>query len=228
MARSGHPPASGDSLARTPVRPATLCVTLVTQAVRPVSPAAPRERCTMRLIIGIVVVAWLVVGAVAAAQRGYFGNDRAVGCKFGADAGLTVLAGPLNYPGVNPKVTARRRSPPTEPSDRVLATHPGDHWGPQLVWTTGPSMTSPGRAHDGGAGAGAVRGGPRGQSWGSDEGRHRRRARRLVVAAFAASSATTSATAGSCDAGHGRGDHRRRAAQLPGARPQGPCPEPSA
>jgi hypothetical protein len=58
----------------------------------------------MKMLIGVVIVAWLVIGAVAAGQRGYFGNDRAVNCKTGADTGLTILAGPLNYAGVNPKV----------------------------------------------------------------------------------------------------------------------------
>ena len=59
----------------------------------------------MKLIIGALVVVWLVIGAAAAAQRGYFGDDQEVSCKTGADTALTILAGPLNYVGVNPKVT---------------------------------------------------------------------------------------------------------------------------
>ncbi len=58
----------------------------------------------MRSLIGIIVVVWLVVGVVAAYQRGYFGSDREVSCKSTGDTVLTVLAGPLNYVGVNPKV----------------------------------------------------------------------------------------------------------------------------
>ena len=58
----------------------------------------------MKMLIGVVIVAWLVVGSAAAGQRGYFGNDRAMDCNTGADTGLTILAGPLNYAGVNPKV----------------------------------------------------------------------------------------------------------------------------
>jgi len=58
----------------------------------------------MRSLIGIVIVVWLVIGAVAAYQRDYFGNDRAVSCKTTGDTVLTVIAGPLNYFGVNPKV----------------------------------------------------------------------------------------------------------------------------
>jgi hypothetical protein len=45
-----------------------------------------------------------VLGIAASLQRGYFGNREAVSCKTGADTGLTILAGPLNYVGVNPKV----------------------------------------------------------------------------------------------------------------------------
>jgi hypothetical protein len=58
----------------------------------------------MRSLIGIVIVVWLVIGAVAAYQRGYFTNDRDVSCKSTGDTVLTVLAGPLNYVGVNPKI----------------------------------------------------------------------------------------------------------------------------
>jgi len=58
----------------------------------------------MRGLIGLIVVVWLVIGAVAAFQRGYFGDDRDVNCKTGSDTALTIVAGPLNYMGVNPKV----------------------------------------------------------------------------------------------------------------------------
>ena len=58
----------------------------------------------MRNLIGIVVVVWLVIGVFAAYQRGYFGDDRNVNCRSAGDTALTVLAGPLNYMGVNPKV----------------------------------------------------------------------------------------------------------------------------
>jgi hypothetical protein len=59
----------------------------------------------MKLILSLVVTAWLVIGIVASGQRGYFGNDQAVSCKTGADLGLTILTGPVNYLGVNPKVS---------------------------------------------------------------------------------------------------------------------------
>lgn len=65
----------------------------------------------MKLVIGLVICVWLVIGAAAAAQRGYFGNDRALNCKSGADTALTILAGPLNYVGVNPKVQCKAPNP---------------------------------------------------------------------------------------------------------------------
>ncbi len=58
----------------------------------------------MRLVIGLIVIVWLVIGVLAAFQRGYFGDDRDVTCKTTGDTALTILAGPLNYVGVNPKV----------------------------------------------------------------------------------------------------------------------------
>ena len=58
----------------------------------------------MRGLIGLIVVVWLVIGVIAAFQRGYFGDDSDVNCKTGSDTALTIVAGPLNYMGVNPKV----------------------------------------------------------------------------------------------------------------------------
>ncbi|TJZ78529.1 hypothetical protein FCG67_10905 [Rhodococcus oryzae] len=57
----------------------------------------------MRLIT-LVVLIWLVVGAIAAGQRGYYTNTPE-NCAGVGTIAVTVLAGPLNYAGVNPKVT---------------------------------------------------------------------------------------------------------------------------
>jgi hypothetical protein len=65
----------------------------------------------MRGIVGIVVVVWLVIGLFAAVQRGYFGDGRQVNCRTTGDTVLTVVAGPLNYVGVNPKVKCRVPQP---------------------------------------------------------------------------------------------------------------------
>ncbi|MCD4534586.1 hypothetical protein LRP67_10880 [Nocardioides sp. cx-169] len=65
----------------------------------------------MKVLIGIIVILWLVIGAAAAFQRGYFGDDRDVSCKTFGDTALTVVAGPLNYLGVNPKVDCKTPQP---------------------------------------------------------------------------------------------------------------------
>jgi hypothetical protein len=58
----------------------------------------------MKTIIALVLVIWLAIGALAAYQRDYFTDDRDVSCKSSGDTVLTIIAGPLNYFGVNPKV----------------------------------------------------------------------------------------------------------------------------
>jgi hypothetical protein len=58
----------------------------------------------MTRVVGLLVVVWLIVGAIAAFQRGYF-TQAAQNCASAGTIALTVLAGPLNYVGVNPKVT---------------------------------------------------------------------------------------------------------------------------
>jgi hypothetical protein len=65
----------------------------------------------MRSFIGIVIIVWLVVGVLAAAQRGYFGNSQSVSCKTFGDTALTIVAGPLNYVGANPKITCHAPQP---------------------------------------------------------------------------------------------------------------------
>jgi hypothetical protein len=50
-----------------------------------------------------LVVLWLVIGVLAAFQRDYFsGAD--TNCAKTSTVIVTVIAGPLNYVGVNPKV----------------------------------------------------------------------------------------------------------------------------
>jgi hypothetical protein len=55
-------------------------------------------------VVGVIVVIWLLIGVLAAFQRGYFSGEKDVSCKSSSDTVLTVLAGPLNYLGANPKV----------------------------------------------------------------------------------------------------------------------------
>jgi hypothetical protein len=54
-------------------------------------------------IIAVIVVVWLVIGAFAAYQRGYFKSSPESCANVGTVIG-TVVVGPLNYLGVNPKI----------------------------------------------------------------------------------------------------------------------------
>jgi hypothetical protein len=51
----------------------------------------------------VVLVIWLVIGVIAAAQRHYFAGSSTSCAKAGTIA-VTIVAGPLNYVGVNPKI----------------------------------------------------------------------------------------------------------------------------
>jgi hypothetical protein len=61
-------------------------------------------------IVGLLMVIWLAIGAVAAGQRGYFGASPQ-NCAGAATVVVTVVAGPLNYLGVNPKITCQLPKP---------------------------------------------------------------------------------------------------------------------
>jgi len=51
----------------------------------------------------LVLIIWLIIGALAAGQRGYYSGTVGSCTKAGTIV-VTILAGPLNYAGVNPKV----------------------------------------------------------------------------------------------------------------------------
>jgi hypothetical protein len=59
---------------------------------------------------GIVLVIWLVIGAIAAGQRGYYYSS-ADNCAHAGTILATIASGPLNYVGVNPKVSCHLPSP---------------------------------------------------------------------------------------------------------------------
>jgi hypothetical protein len=62
----------------------------------------------MRIGTALVIV-WLVIGAIAGAQRHYYGSGTS--CAKTGTIAVTVLAGPLNYVGVNPKVACKTPHP---------------------------------------------------------------------------------------------------------------------
>jgi hypothetical protein len=54
-------------------------------------------------IISVLIVIWLVIGAIAAGQRHYYSSS-SVTCATAGTIAVTILAGPLNYTGANPKI----------------------------------------------------------------------------------------------------------------------------
>jgi hypothetical protein len=54
-------------------------------------------------ISSIVIVVWLLIGVLAAFQRGYFGSAEPSCSRIGS-AALTIVAGPLNYLGLDPEI----------------------------------------------------------------------------------------------------------------------------
>jgi hypothetical protein len=60
--------------------------------------------------ITIIVLVWLLIGLAAAAQRNYFDSSRSSCAKVGTVV-LTVVAGPLNYIGANPKIDCSAPQP---------------------------------------------------------------------------------------------------------------------
>lgn len=60
----------------------------------------------------LLVLIWLIVGAIATGQRGYF-THASQNCASAGTIALTVIAGPLNYLGVNPKVTSCKLPQPS-------------------------------------------------------------------------------------------------------------------
>jgi hypothetical protein len=58
----------------------------------------------------VILVIWLIIGAIAAGQRNYYSGSSANCAKAGTIA-VTIIAGPLNYFGVNPKVKCQLPQP---------------------------------------------------------------------------------------------------------------------
>ena len=64
----------------------------------------------LKMALAPFVLVWLLVGLVAAFQRDYFDGDDKSCAKTGTTI-VTVLAGPLNYLGANPKITCELPQP---------------------------------------------------------------------------------------------------------------------
>ena len=66
------------------------------------STSRSRSRGTLARLLGVLIVIWLVIGAIAAGQRGYYSSGK-TNCAGFATIAVTIIAGPLNYMGANPK-----------------------------------------------------------------------------------------------------------------------------
>ena len=64
-------------------------------------------------VIAALLIIWLAIGAIAAGQRGYYTSGPA-NCAHASTVAVTVLAGPLNYVGVNPKVSGCKVPQPSK------------------------------------------------------------------------------------------------------------------
>jgi hypothetical protein len=65
---------------------------------------AKQQKVEANMRLGsVILVIWLIIGLIATGQRGYF-NSR-VSCASAGTFIVTILAGPLNYLGVNPKLS---------------------------------------------------------------------------------------------------------------------------
>jgi hypothetical protein len=58
----------------------------------------------------LVLVIWLVIGGLAAGQRGDFSGSVA-NCSKASTIAVTILAGPLNYVGVDPAINCTTPQP---------------------------------------------------------------------------------------------------------------------
>ena len=60
----------------------------------------------------IVRIAWLLIGTIAGGQRHWYKSATTTCAKAGTIT-VTILAGPLNYISVNPKITCPAPTPST-------------------------------------------------------------------------------------------------------------------
>ena len=60
-------------------------------------------RSRVSAVVGVIILVWLVIGVIAAVQRGYFSGSDTNCAKVGTTI-VTIISGPLNYVGVNPKI----------------------------------------------------------------------------------------------------------------------------
>ena len=64
----------------------------------------------MKFVVGVMAAVWVLIGGIAADQRGDFAYG-SLTCASVGEISLTMAAGPLNYQGVNPEVACTLPTP---------------------------------------------------------------------------------------------------------------------
>lgn len=67
----------------------------------------------MHYIGSLALAVWLVIGAIAAGQRHDY-TSPPKNCSQAATVAVTIVAGPLNYLGVNPKISCTNLPKPSK------------------------------------------------------------------------------------------------------------------
>lgn len=65
-----------------------------------------RSRGSAAPVVSALLAVWLLIGLLAAYQRDYF-DGRVDNCNKLASIAATIVVGPLNYAGVNPKIDCK-------------------------------------------------------------------------------------------------------------------------
>jgi hypothetical protein len=90
--------------------PLLACMDCGIRAARRALPQLKLPSEAVMRIGSIVLIVWLIIGVIAGAQRHYFGGSNP-NCAQTGTITATILAGPLNYVGVNPKVSCKALQP---------------------------------------------------------------------------------------------------------------------
>jgi hypothetical protein len=70
-----------------------------------------RRTSVLPTLLTVVVLVWLAIGAIAAGQRHYYSGKSKPSCAKVSTIAVTIVAGPLNYVGANPKIKCHTPEP---------------------------------------------------------------------------------------------------------------------
>ena len=99
-----------DPVARTGTRLVRVTVSVLVVGQRSAGIRRLRATIASMRLATVLVLVWLLIGVLAAAQRNYFSGG-ADNCAHVSTTAVRIIAGPLNYVGVNPKVECKVPQP---------------------------------------------------------------------------------------------------------------------